>query len=304
MPDPAQCGSRLPPEGATAALCVLASGSSGNCTVLTIRTCGARRTYLIDAGLSPRRTAKFLAHLGLSLESIDGVLLTHLDTDHWSSGWGRRLPERARVYLHPSHARRIKLRGQEGRTVPLQGSHELCPGVALSCRLAAHDEAGVAAYRFDFAECGSRLGFATDVGRFTDTLMDLFRGVDVLAIESNYCPRLQEASSRPWFLKRRIMGGAGHLSNEQALRAISAIGPRRHVVLLHLSRECNDPELVWMLHRNASYEVTITNQFEPTEWVPIARPAGSGRATLPHMQLPLFTSTVEPGARARHEVVA
>jgi hypothetical protein len=73
--------------------------------------------------------------------------------------------------------------------------------------------------------------------------------------------------------------------------------------LLHLSRECNDPELVWMLHRNASYEVTITNQFEPTEWVPIARPEGAARASAPHMQLPLFTS-VGSGAPIAQGVVA
>jgi hypothetical protein len=91
------------------------------------------------------------------------------------------------------------------------------------------------------------------------------------------------------------MGGSGHLSNDQALRAIGEIGPRTHVVLLHLSRECNDPDLVASLHADAPYSVTITDQFEPSPWVPIAPPPGvPGRQSV-QAQLPLFLAVSEPG---------
>jgi hypothetical protein len=68
-------------------------------------------------------------------------------------------------------------------------------------------------------------------------------------------------------LKRRIMGGHGHLSNAQALDAVEAIGPGQHVVLLHLSRDCNDPELVAGLHEGSDYALTIASQDRPTRWV-------------------------------------
>lgn len=283
----------LPPASATASLCVLASGSSGNCSVLAVHTCGQRRLYLIDAGLSPRRTAQRLAALGLSCEDVDGIFLTHLDSDHWCRGWIRRLPTGARIHVHSRHARAAAHCGMGARLHPIASSSEICPGMSVTPALGSHDAHGVAVFRFDFGACGSSLGFATDLGRVTGPLIDHFRNVDVLAIESNYCPRLQHASPRPWVLKRRIMGGAGHLSNDQACRAIDEIGPRVHVVLLHLSRECNDPSLVASLHDAAPYGVTITSQFEPSPWVPIAAPHGL-RAPRAHVQIPLFASAPEP----------
>src|SRR5204862_3142635 len=97
------------------------------------------------------------------------------------------------------------------------------------------------------------------------------------AIESNYCPLLQEESGRPDFLKHRITGGRGHLSNHEAAAAIRRIQPREHVILLHLSRECNEPAIVAALHEGADYTLTITCQFEPTRWVQVRGP-GTRRA--------------------------
>ena len=99
---------------------------------------------------------------------------------------------------------------------------------------------------------------------------DLFRHVDVLAIESNYCPVMQENSDRPEFLKRRIMDGSGHLSNQQSAAAVRAIAPKKHVVLLHLSRQCNTPELAAMGHAGAPYELTVAHHEVPTGLVRVA----------------------------------
>src|SRR5690606_32500803 len=113
---------------------------------------------------------------------------------------------------------------------------------------------------------------------------------------------LQAASSRPWFLKRRITGGSGHLSNHEALEAVRQIQPRSHVVLLHLSRECNCPDLVASLHQGAPYSFTVTSQTEPTPWVPIRAGRSAPRGSEPPMvQMPLFgprpAPTPAPGAR-------
>jgi ribonuclease BN (tRNA processing enzyme) len=265
-----------------ASLCVLASGSSGNCSV--VRYCaggeGARaRACLIDLGLPPRRTIRLLAAMGLGLDQIDDVLITHLDTDHFRPGWARWLPGHVRFRLQLAHARRcgeIDRLTDRLEVFDAGESFALQSGIGVHPLRLAHDAVGVSAFRLDLPAHfgGGRLGFATDLGRVTRALIDLLHdagnGVDVLAIESNYCPRMQLASGRPEFLKRRIMNGRGHLSNEEALEAIQRIQPREHVVLLHLSRECNDCAHVAALHAGADYALTIAEQHRATRWVRIA----------------------------------
>lgn len=255
---------------AVARLRVLASGSAGNSSLLVFP--GKPRACLIDAGLSPRRTFKLVESCGIDPDQIEFVLLTHLDHDHWVSGWRGNWPRRWQLLLsksHIAHGRRHRMLPQD-RVLALEDAPgEVMPGVRLTTVEARHDDQGVSSFRFDIA-AGDRagsLGFATDLGRVPESLIECFRGVDVLAIESNYCPDMQMASDRPDFLKRRIMGGAGHLSNQQAAEAINAIVPRDHVVLLHLSRDCNDPGLVASLHAGADYALTITGQDIPSRWI-------------------------------------
>jgi len=154
--------------------------------------------------------------------------------------------------------------------------------------LLAHDDLGSVGLVIEHA--GLRLGFATDLGRVPAALIDHFSGIDALALESNYDRAMQVESARPPFLKRRIMGGAGHLSNAQALEAVCRIDARAglsHVALLHLSQECNEEGLVRALYqREAPHlleRLTITHQRQPSPLLEVkraqprlARPAGSG----------------------------
>jgi phosphoribosyl 1,2-cyclic phosphodiesterase len=262
----------VPPLRAGAHLCVLGSGSSGNCSVLIVDGGPRRRAWLIDAGFSPRRTRTLLKRVGISLDEVEGVLLTHLDHDHWYAGWCKALPPAARVHLHKSHvAQELRLNGAARRAEGFHHDFDLAPGVRVSPIMLSHDESGTAAFRFSFSGQGlpASLGFATDLGRATPGFVEHFTDVDVLAIESNYCPKMQLASFRPPFLKHRIMGGKGHLSNHQAAEAVAQIGPREHVVFLHLSRQCNRPDLVAALHGQAGYTFTISQQTCPTPWVAI-----------------------------------
>lgn len=259
----------IPPTDApTAELCVLASGSSGNCSVLTISRAGVRRACLIDLGLSPRRTVRLLGELGLGLHHIDDVVVTHLDSDHFQPSWARALPRHATLHVHARHADSCSHFGLFGvHAAPFHDGFTLRDGTPVRSVLASHDDAGVATLRFCIP--GGCLGFATDLGRVTDGIIDHLAGVDVLAIESNYCPVMQENSGRPIFLKRRIMGGSGHLSNHEAAEAVRRIEPKSHVVLLHLSRQCNDPSIVAGMHQGAGYGLTITSQDRPSVWVRI-----------------------------------
>jgi phosphoribosyl 1,2-cyclic phosphodiesterase len=254
-------------------LCVLASGSAGNCSALVLDTAQRRHVYLIDLGLSVRRTKRDLAAVGLSLDDVAGVLITHLDTDHWKEVWTRRLPERIPVFMHRRHAGRGARDGVLfRRTELLTGPVELDGGAVVETMLHAHDTLGVSVFRFEFPCFGRTLGFATDLGRVTPDLVDHLHAVDVLAIESNYCPTMQLESDRPLALKRRIMGGKGHLSNAQCAQAVAAVDPGEHVVLLHLSRQCNRPELALEPHAGREYRITVTSQFVPTDPIALAHP--------------------------------
>lgn len=279
-------------DDASASLCVLASGSAGNCSVLEYRSGGIRRACLIDLGISPRRAIKLLAGLGLGLHQIDDVLVTHLDADHFHTGWHRWLPGHVRVRMHASHARRLDCIDLfADRLAVFESGFTSQAGIDIHPLTLAHDSEGVSVYRMDLPDAhgGGRLGFATDLGRVTRGMVDLFQGLDVLAIESNYCPEMQLSSMRPEFLKRRIMGGRGHLSNQEALAAIGKMHPREHVVLLHLSRECNHPDRVSGLHAGADYSVTIAEQDRPTRWVRIGATSRSGRVrVMAPRQLSLF----------------
>ncbi|GAB4554453.1 MAG: hypothetical protein Tsb0013_17090 [Phycisphaerales bacterium] len=254
-------------------LVVLASGSTGNCSVLIHGEGKNRRITLIDAGLSPARTKRLLASLDLTVERVDEVVFTHLDADHAHKGWIKALPDHARFWMHKRHRSRA---GREGflrrkTNVFEHEPFELARGVRVTPTLLAHDQLGVAAFRFTWqGEHGACLGYATDLGRVTSELVESLRGVDILAIESNYCPIMQHASDRPAFLKERIMNGAGHLSNEECKGAVSAIGPRREVVLLHLSRQCNTPELAARYHAGQPYRVTVSGPDAPTRPIQMA----------------------------------
>lgn len=245
------------------AFCVLSSSSSGNCSALISGSGRLRRATLIDCGLSPLRTRALLARVGLTLDRVDGVLVTHLDSDHVHPNWARALPRHARVRLHASHAdQAVRQRVPLPEAEVFRGPFTLSCGATVTPTTLVHDEWGVTAFRIETATWS--LGYATDVGRPTKRLISALAGVDLLAIESNYCPAMQEASDRPEFLKRRIMGGRGHLSNEQCAQAVQEIAPRAHVVLLHLSRHCNTPDLARAAHGSAAYRVTVAHHEQPT----------------------------------------
>jgi len=267
-------------------LCILASGSSGNSTV--VRT--PVGVMLIDAGIGPRTCAKRLAGTGVSVRDVRDICLTHLDSDHFRLTWiATILQQQIRIRCHHSRAKALIDmlretaidRSDLGKLVQLIHPFDLAlspmDGLNISTISLAHDETGSHGFVLDGFGC--RVGYATDLGRVPKYLIDRFHELDVLALESNYDPEMQKTSGRPWFLKNRIMGGAGHLSNEQAFDAIRALLDRSestgqrlpsHIVLLHRSRECNCPKLMQKLFAQdprIAPRLTIAEPFARTEWL-------------------------------------
>jgi phosphoribosyl 1,2-cyclic phosphodiesterase len=270
-------------------MCVLASGSGGNCTV--VRTPGG--VMLIDAGIGPRTAGRRLDGTGVSLLDISSICLTHLDSDHFRSSWVPRIiKQHIRVFCHAGRVAdlcRIAQRtiGGPGAEALLENFESLIetfeetfsalPDVKASTVALSHDEEG--SHGFVLDGHGVRIGYATDLGHVPATLIDAFDGLDVVALESNYDPHLQRTSGRPIYLQRRITGGRGHLSNEQAFDAIRTVFDRcqhrrrpmpSHVVLLHRSRDCNCPRLVRQLYardQRIAERLTLAEQFQRSNWI-------------------------------------
>ena len=277
-------------------LCVLGSGSGGNCTAVRLTDSqGRAEVLLLDAGFGPRRLAKKLAEAKVSFARVKAVLLTHLDRDHFKPSLVKTLVEHGTsVHLHHWHLDELaNTRGTQplfdhGLVEPF-GDGLIVPmaGVSATTTRLQHDMQGTIGYRLS-TRFGD-IGYATDLGHVPPKLIEHFAGVDILCIEANYDERMTVNSSRPVWVNRRNLSDSGHLSNEQAYEAAQQIRDRsahsnpRHVVLLHRSQQCNhamkvrrvferDPEL--------AKRVLLTEQRKRTRWVKVKPMRGVQRAQM------------------------
>lgn len=282
VPDQLLDVSNLNAGSTTLRMCVLGSGSGGNCTAVEY----AGRLLLIDAGFGPRSMTSRLHERGAVLSQVRGICLTHLDSDHFRPNLIPTLIRwRISIYLYENHLPRFwrleKARElYDAGLVKVFTSRQFSPldGLEIQMVKLAHDATGTCAFRMQ-SDAGS-IGYATDLGQVPEQLVSHFSEVDLLAIESNYDPQMQRASNRPLFLKERIMGGAGHLSNDQCMAAIeqviarSSVGGPCDVVLLHRSRQCNCPNLIKSLYAGKagfSARLTLSDQDAPSPWLTVGR---------------------------------
>jgi phosphoribosyl 1,2-cyclic phosphodiesterase len=238
---------------------VLASGSGGNASLVEADGFGV----LIDAGLGPRQLGARLAAVGLAWSAVHVCLLTHTHSDHWKDTtlaefFRRRIP----LYCHPGHHTVLRtysdaflhLLGAD-LVHPFAAGEELALTPGLRCRPlpVRHDGGATFGFRLqgapDLLGHAPALAYAADLGCWDDALAAGLADVDILAVEFNHDVAMQHASGRMPRLIERVLGDEGHLSNEQAaglVRAVlarSAAGRLRHLVQLHLSRDCNRPDL-------------------------------------------------------------
>lgn len=226
---------------------VLSSGSRGNAALVHLR--GSGRHILVDAGLSPRRTRLAMESRGHSLRDITDVLITHGDSDHLHAGWKNAIVSWAfTMHVHESHVQRIVHAGiPRERITSFVDEIELDESTRISTAMAPHDTHGTVAYVIRHEQ--TTLGWATDLGAVDSKLKAFFRAheLDAFAIESNYDRAMQLESDRPGFLIERIMGGAGHLSNREAMDLVLDVvseSALQHLVLLHRSEQCNCPAVI------------------------------------------------------------
>jgi len=212
-----------------------ASGSDGNCYVVE----SEGTALIVECGRPYFQVIDFLEAIGIDADGLAGIVLTHAHGDHSRSA--RYLSETHRVPIYASRGTLGALKLQDlslakpiesGKTYPI-GQLDLKPFAV------PHDCREPLGFRF---EAGSgRAAIATDLGWVPHNVARQFRDVDLLVLEANYDPHLLNTGTYPYFLKQRVAGTYGHLSNAAAAEAILTCGDRAPsaVWLAHLSEQNN-----------------------------------------------------------------
>lgn len=249
---------------------VLGSGSGGNAAV--VEAGGVR--VLIDAGLSARQILRRLGTLGLQLQQLDAVLLTHEHGDHVG---GLRVLSRqltAPVFATPSTCAVVRETAAAVRWKIFEcGARFTIGGLEVESFPVPHD--AVEPVGFVFRSGSGRFGLLSDSGHVTPLIRERLRGVQALFVEANYDDALLEADvKRPWSIKQRIASRHGHLSNAQTAELVLQLAGHglERVVLGHLSQDCNTPERACEVVGASLAGVCCAGQHEPCGWWQVVSP--------------------------------
>ncbi|MEO7212549.1 MBL fold metallo-hydrolase [Mucilaginibacter sp.] len=241
----------------------LNSGSNGNCYYVG----NEHEAVLVDAGISCRETEKRMTRLGLSMQKIKAIFISHEHSDHI-----RGLGVLARKYKLPVYV--TDGTGHYCGDVPDElciGLHAYAPIRIGSLEVTAfpkHHDA-VEPHSFMITDGDVRIGVFTDIGAPCEHLIRHFGQCHAAFLEANYDEEMLAAGRYPFFLKRRITGGKGHLSNRQALQMFIDYKPHymSHLLLAHLSKDNNDPELARQLflpHAGTTH-VSVASRYSESE---------------------------------------
>ena len=220
---------------------VLGSGSGGNAVLLE----AGESRVLVDCGFGVRTLAARLALAGIAPESIEACVITHEHTDHVKGAAAA-----ARRWGWTVHASR----GTVAHAPDLAGTrvHAFDAGASLAFASldvltvrVPHDAAEPVGIVATARATGARATVCTDIGHVSEGVRALCRDADILVLESNHDEGMLRAGPYPPVVQARIAGDQGHLANRYAASLIrdSATTRLRHVVLAHLSENCNRPEL-------------------------------------------------------------
>ena len=225
---------------------MLGSGSAGNSALISTGHCN----ILVDGGLSARQLTLRLEQCGVRPNQLDGVLLTHEHGDHICGLEVFCRKHHVPIYANALTAEAVRcdnaLDEHRNWRIFRTGAEFAICDISVQAFPVPHDAVDPVGFLF---HAGNRaLGFITDLGYATKMLVERLREVHTLVIETNHDEKLLQADPyRPWPVKQRIMSRHGHLSNSAAAVVISELLPGKieRVVLGHLSRDCNTPDLAY-----------------------------------------------------------
>lgn len=228
-------------------LCSIASGSSGNCIYVGSDTTG----LLVDVGISGKRIEEGLRSINHTIGDCNGILITHEHSDHIKG-----LGVISRKYKIPIYCTRGTMEAMQGMSSlgkmpeglfhPIEANKRFQIGdLEIQPFAISHDAAEPVGYRVNQGE--KSVGIATDLGYYDEYIVQNLSGLDVLLLEANHDVNMLQVGSYPYYLKQRILGKRGHLSNETAGRLLCRLlhDQMKAVFLGHLSRENNYEALAY-----------------------------------------------------------
>lgn len=252
----------------------LNSGSNGNCYYVG----NGQEAVLVDAGISCRETETRMRRLGLSMSTVKAIFVSHEHTDHV-----RGIPVLAPkynlpVYITPGTLRGCRFRLPKNLIYSFSAQQPVRIGdLSVTAFPKLHDASEP--HSFVVGGHGIRVGVFTDIGAPCEQLTYHFRQCHAAFLESNYDTEMLEKGRYPYYLKNRIRGGHGHLSNAQAVEFFTTHRPSfmSHLILSHLSQDNNCPKLVHQLFREQAggVEVIVASRHEET---PVYTIKGTGES--------------------------
>ncbi|HET6255082.1 MAG TPA: MBL fold metallo-hydrolase [Puia sp.] len=242
----------------------LNSGSNGNCYYVG----NGRESVLIDAGIPCRETERRMRRLGLSLSAVKAIFISHEHDDHIRGLEVLHKRYRLPVYISDATRRQLRMQLEPELLRPLVCSTPVTSGaLTVTPFPKTHDASDPCS--FVVASPTVRIGIFTDLGIVCEQLIAHFRQCHAAFLETNYDEQLLDEGRYPHFLKNRIRGGAGHLSNHQALDLFIRHRPSfmSHLFPSHLSRDNNRPELVRDLFEKEARgtKIVIASRDQETE---------------------------------------
>ncbi len=221
----------------------LSSGSAGNITYVGSATTG----ILIDVGLPLSMTLKLMGQANIDPHSITGLVITHEHSDHLKGVADFVTQYNVPIYCYERSAKilRRSLKLPPHHFVETDSTFDI-GDITVNCFPVPHDSQFCLGYTF---QCGnSTVGIATDIGQMTDTILANLAACQIVVLESNHdIQKLMANPKYPDWLKRRILGNRGHLSNLDCGRTIAKLYQAHvsQVILAHLSEKNNTPTLAY-----------------------------------------------------------
>ena len=251
--------------------CSLYGGSSGNCLFVATKN----TKVLIDCGTSCKKIWEGLASIDSSIEDIDAILVTHEHSDHVQSlGMISKkfdIPVYSNIETWNAMEKQKEKISEHNIKYFKNDEDFLLKDLNIHPFSTPHDAANPCGFNIHNGK--KKLSIATDLGHMNNNIFKNLENSSFILLESNYEPEVLKASNYPFYLKRRIAGPNGHLSNEDAGKTISKLMKKnlKHVLLGHLSKENNFPELAYksvvdeLIHNNSDINEITLNVASRTE---------------------------------------
>lgn len=241
----------------------LNSGSNGNCYYVG----NQKEAILVDAGISCREIEKRMKRLGLSMELVKAIFISHEHSDHIRGVAQLSRKHQLPVYITPDTLKFSGLYLDRHLVRSFMAYQPVAIGELLVTAFPKHHDAADP-FSFTVAGQGITVGVFTDIGTPCDNLARYFSQCHAAFLESNYDEEMLTRGNYPYFLKNRIRGGKGHLSNRQALEVFNRFRPSfmSHLLLSHLSHNNNCPDLVQSLfdQHAGDTRIIVATRFEET----------------------------------------